>query len=477
MDSNKIFQSNKGEIKFSDFAGKKIYLKAWASWCSVCVSALDKINKIANEKNNFEVITVIFPNQYKESTVDNFEKWFKSLDYDFTVIYDQDGYFSDLFQIRKMPTNIYLNQKHQLISKTLGNITESQILEMFGEQIIFADVKSRPSLADYNVEELKEIYLAGGCFWGVEEYIARIYGVIDTVSGYANGNTEKPTYQQVIADSGHAETVKVLYDSAKINLQRLLTYFFRVVDPTSLNKQGNDQGIQYRSGIYYKDEKDLKIIKSVIAELTAKFQKPIVVEVEPLVNFYLAEEEHQNYLVKNPAGYCHIDFNQLKAPISKANKSLEIAAADINPFLYSKPDDGYLRENLTTQQYKIIQNAGTEEAFSHPYYENHKNGIYVDVATGEPLFLSKDKFESGSGWPSFTKPISKDVVNFHQDNSLARERTEVVSRVGECHLGHVFNDGPIDAGGLRYCINGAAMRFVPIEEMEKEGYGYLILKL
>lgn len=312
------------------------------------------------------------------------------------------------------------------------------------------------------IGEIKDLYLAGGCFWGLEAYMNKINGVVDVTSGYANGKTENPTYEDLIFnDSGHAETVHVQYDSGRTDLRTLLLYYFRVIDPTSLNRQGNDLGVQYRTGIYYTSEDEITIIESVIAEEQEKYKEDIVVEVLPLEHYYLAEEYHQDYLIKNPNGYCHIDIGLADEIIIDASR-------------YKKPSDEELREKLTEIQYMVTQENQTEYAFSNEYWDLYEPGLYVDVATGEPLFLSNDKFESGCGWPSFSKPITKDVVVYIKDNSYNMERIEVRSRAGDSHLGHVFDDGPEEAGGLRYCINSASIRFIPRSEMETEGYGYLV---
>jgi peptide methionine sulfoxide reductase msrA/msrB len=310
---------------------------------------------------------------------------------------------------------------------------------------------------DYSNSKLKNIYLAGGCFWGVEAYMSRIYGVSDVVSGYANGTGENPTYEDVIqGDRGFAETVKVTYDPERVTLTELLDDYFKVIDPTSVNKQGNDRGVQYRTGIYYENEGEL-------SEQGKEYDKPIVTEVLPLSNFYLAEEYHQDYLEKHPDGYCHIDLNILKDQEVK-----------IDPSLYPKPSDEELKKKLTKIQYQVAVLADTEHAFSNDYWDLFKPGIYVDVTTGEPLFSSKDKYDAGCGWPSFTKPIASDVVTYDKDNSYGMVRTEVRSRAGDIHLGHVFDDGPADKGGKRYCINSASIRFVPKDDMVKENYGYLV---
>ncbi len=311
-------------------------------------------------------------------------------------------------------------------------------------------------------KNLSTIYLAGGCFWGVEEYMSRIGGVYDVLSGYANGTTENPSYEEVIyEDTGHAETVRVVYDPNQVTLTELLDSFFKVVDPTTLNRQGNDVGTQYRSGIYYTDESDVTAINDVISRLDTDYNANIVVEVLPLDNFYDAEDYHQDYLIKNENGYCHID--------------LSIATADsvIDPTDYPLPDADTIREMLTPLQYEVTQLNGTERSYTSELDAYYEVGIYVDIVTGEPLFLSTDKYDSGTGWPSFTKPITDEVILEFEEEGLWYSGTEVKSRTGLSHLGHVFEDGPSDRGGLRYCINGAALRFIPYNSMTVEGYAYL----
>lgn len=307
---------------------------------------------------------------------------------------------------------------------------------------------------------MSEIFLAGGCFWGVEEYFSRIDGVLDAKSGYANGTIENPTYELVCSGKyGFAEVVKITYDKSKITLEKILSYFFKIVDPVSLNKQGNDVGIQYRCGIYYVDNLDLRIINNVVNLEKTKYKKPFVLEIKELENFYEAEEYHQDYLSKNPSGYCHISFDSLKSDNELIKKSK-----------YKKDSDSILKKKLNKIEYDVTQNAATEAPFSSSYYNNDKKGLYVDIVTGEPLFLSTQKFDSGCGWPSFSNPIFDEVVKLHEDKSYNMERIEVKSRIGNSHLGHVFNDGPLDSGGLRYCINGAALKFIPYEKLKSEGY-------
>ena len=324
-----------------------------------------------------------------------------------------------------------------------------------------AGMNSNTQAVNIDNTKSKDIYLAGGCFWGIEAYMAKIPGVLDAVSGYANGNTENPSYEDLVYhNSGHAETVKVTYNPDEISLKTLLKYYLRVVDPTSLNKQGNDRGTQYRSGVYYTDEADKQIIEEVLKKEQDSYQAPIVVEVLPLEQFFKAEEYHQDYLKKNPTGYCHIDLNKASEPIIDEDK-------------YTKPSDEELKAKLSDTQYNVALKNDTERAFSNEYWDNFEKGIYVDITSGEPLFSSTDKFSSGCGWPSFSKPISKDLIKYSEDNSFNMNRTEVRSRSADIHLGHVFDDGPKESGGLRYCINSASLRFIPYEKMDEEGYGYL----
>ncbi|MDO4667286.1 MAG: peptide-methionine (R)-S-oxide reductase MsrB [Streptococcus sp.] len=311
-----------------------------------------------------------------------------------------------------------------------------------------------------NPEDVKEIYLAGGCFWGVEEYFSRVPGVVDAVSGYANGKADTTKYE-LVPQTGHAETVHITYNSKKISLKEILLHYFRIIDPTSKNKQGNDQGTQYRTGVYYTNEADLSTINEVFDEEAKKYDQPIVVEKAALDNFVEAEEYHQDYLKKHPNGYCHIDVNQAAYPVIEASR-------------YQKPSEEEIKKKLTDEEYAVTQKNDTERAFSNRYWDNFDEGLYVDVVTGEPLFSSKDKFDSGCGWPSFTRPISPDVATYKEDKSFNMTRTEVRSRVGDSHLGHVFTDGPKDKGGLRYCINSLSIKFIPKKEMESKGYGYLL---
>ena len=309
-------------------------------------------------------------------------------------------------------------------------------------------------------DEMAEIYLAGGCFWGLEEYFSRISGVLQTSVGYTNGQVETTNYQ-LIKETDHAETVQIIYDEKAVSLREILLYYFRVIDPLSVNQQGNDRGRQYRTGIYYLEEADLPTINTVVREQELLIGRKIAVEVEKLRHYILAEDYHQDYLKKNPGGYCHIDVRDAEKPL--------IDAAN-----YEKPSQAVLRESLSEESYRVTQEAATEAPFRNAYDQTFEEGIYVDITTGEPLFFAKDKFASGCGWPSFSRPISKELIHYYQDLSHGMERIEVRSRSGNAHLGHVFTDGPRELGGLRYCINSASLRFIAKDEMEEAGYGYLL---
>lgn len=341
-------------------------------------------------------------------------------------------------------------------------------LQGFSAPINSVNQQKKIALKNKTMNREKTIYLAGGCFWGTEHFLKMIRGVKHTEVGFANGNIKNPSYKQVCTGTTNfAETVKVEYNPEAVSLKLILELYFKTIDPTSINQQGHDRGSQYRTGIYYTDPLDLPVIHSVVEAIKARYTRTVAVEVKPLENFYKAEDYHQDYLDKNPGGYCHLDPS-LFALAKQSNA--EKATVET----YEKPDDATLRSKLTEMQYDVTQKGKTEPAFHNEYWDEHRTGIYVDIATGEPLFLSTDKFDSGCGWPSFSKPISKSLIKEKMDTSYGMHRTEVRSKAGDSHLGHVFNDGPAERGGLRYCINSASIRFIPLEKMKEEGYGQFI---
>ncbi len=303
---------------------------------------------------------------------------------------------------------------------------------------------------------IKKIYLAGGCFWGTEHLFSLVEGVVGTETGYANSLVKNPTYKMVCTgETGAAETVEVEYDDTKIGLTDILMIFFKSIDPLSVNRQGNDTGTQYRTGIYYTDQAEVPAIEAVVATVQRRYSSPLAVEVGPLVNFYPAEDYHQDYLYKNPGGYCHINpdlFREVKNYRSHSHRLEE------------------LRNRLTPLQWEVTQNGATERPFDNEYDDEFRPGIYVDITDGTPLFISTKKYNSGCGWPAFSRPIDQSLISEHLDTSFGRIRTEVRSAHSGAHLGHVFPDGPVDDGGMRYCINSAALKFIPKEDMAKEGY-------
>ena len=321
--------------------------------------------------------------------------------------------------------------------------------------------------------DTKEIYFAGGCFWGTEHFFSLVKGVKSTEAGYADSRVPSPSYQEVCSGrTGAAETVRITYDPDSVSLPFLIELYFKTIDPTILNRQGNDVGTQYRTGIYYTDAADRAEIEKTVDWERTRYTHPIVVEVKPLDNFYAAEDYHQEYLVKNPGGYCHISPGLMK--MAAESKDPYLHKTENAPMVkerYRKPSDEELRRKLTEEQYAVTQQNATERPYTNEYDHEFRPGIYVDITTGEPLFVSSDKFDSGCGWPAFSRPISPDVLVEHADYSHGMSRVEVRSAIGDAHLGHVFPDGPRSKGGLRYCINSASLRFIPKSEMEAEGYG------
>lgn len=303
----------------------------------------------------------------------------------------------------------------------------------------------------------KQIFFAGGCFWGTEHLFSLVEGVISTEAGYANSLTPDPSYEMVCSGStGAAETVRVEYDDTEVGLTDLLSIYFRSIDPTSVNRQGNDRGTQYRTGIYYTSSADVPVIEAFVAAVQRRYSEPLAVEVKPLENFYPAELYHQQYLYKNPAGYCHINPELF---------------AEVRNREARRTDKAELRSRLTPLQWEVTQNGATERPFVNEYDHEFRRGIYVDITDGTPLFVSSNKYNSGCGWPAFTRPIEPSLISEHTDTSFGRVRTEVRSASSGSHLGHVFPDGPAEEGGMRYCINSAALRFIPAGDMEREGYG------
>ncbi len=357
-------------------------------------------------------------------------------------------------------------------------------------------------MTNQDVGKIGEATFAGGCFWCMESPYLKVTGVLEVLPGYSGGHVDNPSYEDVSGgETGHAEVVNIKYDATKVSYSTLLEVYWRSIDPTDAGGQFADRGSQYRPVIFYHNAEQKRLAEESLEQLNKshKFSKPAAVEITPFKAFFVAEEYHRNYGEKNPLRYhayrtgsgragfieknWQIDLPKApEIPVTSENDGIEDAAAPGSAKQagsvstasagkeYSRPPDAELKQKLSPIQFGVTQQCGTEPPFHNEFWDNHREGIYVDIVSGEPLFSSKDKFNSGTGWPSFTRPLEAENIANAADKSLGMERMEVRSKHGNSHLGHLFDDGPRPTG-MRYCINSASLRFIPKEKLVQEGYG------
>lgn len=381
-------------------------------------------------------------------------------------------------------------KKHLMIA------TAAVLFALLGGQTLQAEsARNVSEYAPAHSATLSVATFAGGCFWCVEEGFEKIPGVIEAVSGYSGGKEKNPTYKQVAGGrTGHTEAVQVYYDPEVITYEGLLAGFWRFMDPTDTQGQFVDRGRQYRPAIFYHNPEQQRLAEAAKRALdeSGRYDEPVKIEITPLTAFHDAEEYHQDYYRKNPLRYKfythnsgryqfidrvwgdarEVDFSQFTPQSGPGanNAREEQSRRGFDPASFTRPDDSVLKKRLTREQYYVAREDGTERPFNNAYWDEKRAGLYVDIVSGEPLFSSRDKYVSGTGWPSFTRPIAPETVVEKAERRFFMSRTEVRSSFADSHLGHVFEDGPAPTG-LRYCMNSAALRFIPLEDMVAEGYG------
>lgn len=389
-----------------------------------------------------------------------------------------------------MKESAMMNTSNTDMMEGVGTTTDTSMM--------IADLNEEAStVTESSGPKIATMLVAGGCFWCVEADLEKLPGVTTVVSGYSGGITDNPTYENH-NQGGHREVVQVTYDSSLVSFEQVLIFAIKHMDPTDSEGSFYDRGKTYSPAAYYANADEKKIIETLIADIDTNgpYDKPLAVEVEPRKTFYPAEDYHQDYY---KGTLSQLKYKYYRNASGRDEYIVKFWGTDTGPTLpwrtagttntvstnssknmwenYVKPSSDVLKTQLDEVTYKVTQEDGTERAGTSPLDKNYEPGIYVDVLSGEPLFSSKDKFDSGTGWPSFVKPITATAVTEHEDNTFFSKRTEVRSAIADNHLGHVFPDGPRDLGGLRYCMNGVALRFIPKAEMEGKGYGAFLVSV